>query len=126
MLLAVLIHAPAGLAQDRRSAPARVAIVQEMLIRRELEFVGSVSALRVSSLSPATAGFVSHLLVDAGDRVERGDVLLKLDDELARFQLASDASSARRAQQAAADARRRLAEARELAETQAERVLGGD
>lgn len=118
MLLAVLIQAPTSHAQDRRSAPVRVSIVQEMPVRQELEFAGSVSALRASSLSPATSGLVSELLVDAGDRVERGDVLLRLDDELARFQVASDASSARRAQQAAADARRRLAEARELARKQ--------
>jgi RND family efflux transporter MFP subunit len=39
---------------------------------------------------------------------------LLLDEELARFQLASDEATARRAEQAAADARRRLAEAKEL------------
>jgi RND family efflux transporter MFP subunit len=57
---------------------------------------------------------VNRLLVDTGDRVEKGEVLLMLDDELARLQLDSDEATARRAEQAAADARRRLAEAREL------------
>ncbi|GAB5413426.1 MAG: efflux RND transporter periplasmic adaptor subunit [Congregibacter sp.] len=89
-----------------------------MPVRQELEFAGSVSALRAASLSPAIAGLVDELFVDAGDRVERGDVLLKLDDELARFQLASDEATVRRAAQAAADSRRRLKEARELVKKQ--------
>jgi len=113
--LLVLTHPPPGTAQERRSAPVRIAVAAEEVVREELEFAGSVSALRAASLSPATAGLVAELRVDAGDRVEAGDVLIRLDDELARFQLASDESAARRAQQAAADARRRLAEARELA-----------
>jgi RND family efflux transporter MFP subunit len=111
-------HAIPGVAQERRTAPVQVAIAEEMPVLEELEFAGSVSALRASSLSPATAGLVSVLLVDAGDQVEAGEVLLRLDDELARFQLASDESAARRAEQAAADARRRLAEARELVKKQ--------
>ena len=105
-------------AQESRSAPVRVEIAREMVVRQELEFAGSVAALRSSSLSPATAGLVADLMVDAGDFVGEGDVLLRLDDELARLQLASDEASQRQAEQAAADARRRLAEARELAKKQ--------
>ncbi len=118
LLLITVGQASHSLAQDRRSAPVEVVVVQEMAVRQELQIAGSVAAVRASSLSPATAGLVAELLVDAGDRVDRGDVLLRLDDELARFQVASDESTARRAEQAAADARRRLAEARELVEKQ--------
>lgn len=117
-LLLTTVQAPEGYAQERRSAPVQVASAQERRILQELEFAGTVSALRSASLSPATAGLVADLRVDAGDHVEQGDVLLQLDDELAHFQLASDESAARRAEQAAADARRRLAEARELVQKQ--------
>jgi RND family efflux transporter MFP subunit len=113
--LLLLAEPPGSIAQELRSAPVRIAVAGEQSVRQELEFASSVSALRAASLSPATAGLVAELRVDAGDRVEAGEVLIRLDDELARFQLASDESAARRAQQAATDARRRLAEARELA-----------
>ncbi|MEE4276890.1 MAG: efflux RND transporter periplasmic adaptor subunit [Halieaceae bacterium] len=120
VLLAFLAlgHLSPSVAQERLTAPVRVAAAEEIPVLEELEFAGSVSALRASSLSPATAGLVAELLVDAGDEVEAGDVLLRLDDELARFQVASDESAARRAKQAAADARRRLSEARELVKKQ--------
>jgi RND family efflux transporter MFP subunit len=117
--IALAVTCTAGAAaQGPRSAPVRVEIAQTMPVRQELEFAGSVSALRASSLSPATAGLVNELLVDAGDFVDEGQVLLRLDDELARFQVASDEAAQRQAEQAATDARRRLAEARELAQKQ--------
>lgn len=122
LLVALILLAfgllPAAHAQDGRRAPVRVVVAEARTVQQELEFAGSVAALRSASLSPETAGLVDRLLVDTGDRVEKGDVLLMLDDELARFQLASDEATARRAAQAAADARRRLAEARELARKQ--------
>jgi len=118
LTLVALCYLPTGQAQERRAAPVQIAVARDMPILQELEFAGSVSALRAASLSPATAGLVNALLVDAGDQVKAGEVLLRLDDELAHFQLASDESAARRAEQAAADARRRLAEARELVQKQ--------
>lgn len=103
-------------AQELPRAPVQVIEAAESSIRQVLEFAGSVTARRASSLSAATAGLVAELRVDTGDRVAAGDVLLRLDDELARLQLASDQASRRQVEQAAADARRRLREARELVE----------
>jgi membrane fusion protein (multidrug efflux system) len=114
LVLPAFILLPQAHAQDTRHAPVRVVVAEERTVEQELELAGSVAALRSASLSPETAGIVNRLLVDTGDRVEKGEVLLMLDDELARLQLDSDEATARRAEQAAADARRRLAEAREL------------
>lgn len=109
---------PPAYGQEARLAPVRVVVAQERVVQQEIAYAGSVAALRSASLSPATVGLVDQLFVDAGDRVEKGDVLLMLDDELARFQLDSEEATARRAEQAVADARRRLAEARALKKKQ--------
>ncbi|MEO0436113.1 MAG: efflux RND transporter periplasmic adaptor subunit [Pseudomonadota bacterium] len=83
-------------------------------VKERLRLSGTVTAASDSALSPATSGLVAEILVDAGDRVDAQAALLKLDDELARYQLASDEAAAARARQALADARRRFAEAEEL------------
>ncbi len=105
-------------AQEERRAPVRVVTASETAIKRVLSFAGSVTALRASSLSVATSGLVAELHVDAGDQVQRGDLLLRLDGELAGYQLQRDEAAERRARQALADAQRRLREARELAAKQ--------
>ena len=101
-------------AQPERRAPVRVVEARELAVQDILELSGTVTAAANASLSPATSGLVAELLADAGDRVTRGATLLRLDDELARFQLQSDEAAASQARQALADARRRLAEAQKL------------
>ncbi|MEM6707682.1 MAG: efflux RND transporter periplasmic adaptor subunit [Pseudomonadota bacterium] len=96
----------------------RTVTALEAPIRRSLEFTGSVTAERAAALSTATSGLVAALEVDAGARVERGAVLLRLDSELARYQLQRDEADERRARQAVEDAKRRLAEVQELATKQ--------
>ena len=83
-----------------------------------LKLSGTVTAERAAQLSVATSGLITDLVVDAGDRVVAGDLLLELDAELARFQWQSAEAEVSRAAQGLADARRRLAEARRLAPQQ--------
>ena len=114
-----LLASPAGIAApELPSAPVRTVTALEAPIRRNLEFAGSVTAERSAALSAATSGLVAELMVDAGDQVKQGDVLLRLDSELATYQLQRDAADERRARQAVADAKRRLAEVQELATKQ--------
>ncbi|MEM1229153.1 MAG: efflux RND transporter periplasmic adaptor subunit [Pseudomonadota bacterium] len=120
-ILGPLLLALAAMAQgapELPSAPVRTVTALEAPIRQTLEFAGSVTAERAAALSPATSGLVVELLVDAGARVAKGDVLLRLDSELARYQLQRDEADERRARQAVADAKRRLLELRELARRQ--------
>lgn len=49
----------------------------------QLQLTGVVRAPRVSRLSPQVDGLIAQLAVDAGDRVEAGEVLAQLDDGLA-------------------------------------------
>jgi RND family efflux transporter MFP subunit len=104
--------------QGARVVPVTVAPVTEREIQRTLRLTGTVTSERAAQLSVATEGLVTHLQVDAGDRVSEGDLLLELDAELARFQWQSAVADVSRARQALADARRRLDEARRLAPQQ--------
>lgn len=50
-------------------------------------FTGSLTSERHAALSPRVSGLVSRVLVDAGDRVAQGAVLLELDSTLAQLEL---------------------------------------
>ena len=89
--------------------------VREQPVSEIVRLTGTVTSARAASLSPATTGLVTHVVVDAGDRVQAGDVLVTLDDELARWQSQSAQAARQAAGIALNDARRRLQEARALA-----------
>jgi RND family efflux transporter MFP subunit len=65
-------------------------------------------------LSPSIGGLVEKTLVDAGDRVEAGSIVVTLDSELARLTLERAIAEETQAQIAVDDARRRLAEAEKV------------
>ncbi|MDX1633677.1 MAG: efflux RND transporter periplasmic adaptor subunit [Marinobacter sp.] len=83
-------------------------------VRAEADLNGSVMSLRSARLSPSVAGLVARVGVDAGDRVEAGELLMELDSELAELALASARAETREAGARLEDARRRLAEARSV------------
>lgn len=91
---------------------------------------GTVKARRRARLSPEIAGIVVALPHRAGDRVRRGEVLLRLDDSLLRARrdvaLREAATATARRQQArlAADRARREAERAETLATEA--ILSAD
>jgi membrane fusion protein, multidrug efflux system len=98
---------------DDRSAVA-VTAVQERDIQRVLELTGTVTAARAARLSVATSGLVAAIHVDAGSKVDMGELLLELDPELAQLQYDSASAQVEQAETALKDARRRLEEARRL------------
>ncbi len=98
--------------------PVVVSAVSQQAIYRQVQVTGSVTSPQVASLSPATAGLVTEVLAEEGDRVSTGDALLRLDAELAELQLQSAAAEHEQASTALNDARRRLREAQALAPQQ--------
>jgi RND family efflux transporter MFP subunit len=72
---------------------------------------GSVVARRHSSLSTTVSGRVESVAVEAGDRVSKGQPLVRLDDELEKLTLSSAEASVSEARASLEDARRRLREA---------------
>lgn len=72
-----------------------------------LTLTGTVTSARVAALSPRVSGLVARVYVDAGSRVQAGDLLIELDDALARLEL-------ERVKAAQEEGRIRLEEARRL------------
>lgn len=83
-------------------------------IIEEVRLNGTVNALRSGRISTAVAGLVDDVRVDAGTDVDRGDLLIGLDDEQARFELASARADTQQARARLDEARRRLEEAQSV------------
>lgn len=89
------------------AAPVRVTRAEVADTAETLRLTGTVTAERRARLSPRVSGLVAAVHVDAGDRVEEGEVLLELDRKLAELAL-------RREEAALEEARARLGEAKRL------------
>jgi RND family efflux transporter MFP subunit len=95
-------------------APVEVAVVERSDIVETLSLTGSLSSPNSARLSPDVEGRLVSLKVDAGQRVNAGDILFKLDDELARLELAQAIAAEHEAKADLADTRRRVTEVAEL------------
>lgn len=105
------------LAEDGLPLPVVVATAAKAQITTRMELTGSVTARRKARLSARTSGLIRKLHVDAGDVVKAGDVLLELDDELAKITLERVTVAREQAEHELSDARRLEAEAKNLAKT---------
>lgn len=116
VLVAGLAAASGALAQQD-AAPVVIATADLRAVVERVPVSGTVTSPRVARLSPAVAGLVQEVLVEAGDHVAKGEPLLRLDPALA--QLAVDAAKAASDQgrEELTDARRRLADAEKLAQS---------
>jgi membrane fusion protein, multidrug efflux system len=114
-LLALLLLPSSALPQDGSGIPVEVATATMADLAQVVQLTGTVTARHAAPLSVSTSGLVVELGVDAGDRVDQGDVLLQLDSELATHQYNSARAEQSQAERALEDARRRLEEARRLA-----------
>lgn len=109
------------LVQQVQAAPAAAPVVigqagVEQVIE-EVPVTGTVTSPRVALLSPEVPGLVQEVLVDAGDRVEAGAPLLRLEGTLAGLALEAAAAATDQAREELADARRRLADAERLVQS---------
>jgi RND family efflux transporter MFP subunit len=94
----------------------RVAEVVSAPIIEELPLSGSVLSPRYSNLSTRESGLVVSLNVDAGDRVEKDELLLQLDADLVRLELQRLQARMEETRLAYEDARRLADEGRRLVE----------
>jgi len=113
-LLAVMLVPGLLMAQSSAPLPVTVTLPESRQAVQQVELTGSFNARNAASLSPRLSGLVQELLVDAGDRVAAGDVLVRLDDRLAVLELAQAASALRQAQASLAEAERLRDEALRL------------
>src|SRR5574341_149129 len=98
---------------ERSSLPAPSHTARVERESRILEIAGTVRATDVAQLASRFAGFVIRVHVQAGAHVEKGDLLVLLDDRNLQAQRAKTAAARRETQRSAqaAEAQMRLANA---------------
>ena len=97
------------------AVPVRVMQPRAADFGEQFQLTGTLTADRAAGLSPRVDGLVREVKVDAGDRVEAGQLLVQLDDAVARHTLARVRAEAAEAEATAAEAQRLLDEGRRLA-----------
>ncbi|WP_150305868.1 efflux RND transporter periplasmic adaptor subunit [Pseudomonas saliphila] len=114
LLLALLLSGLCigALAQNRPEV--RLERVSKTDIIAEVPLNGTVNPMRSSGLSTSVAGLLDQVAVEPGTRVAAGDLLMRLDDELAALQLEQAEAAADESRVALTEARRRAAEARSV------------
>lgn len=81
---------------------------------RTLELTGSFTARRAARLSPRVPGLVAEMAVDAGDRVDAGDVVVRLDARLAELAVVEAQALVEERRAGLTEAERLLAESQRL------------
>jgi len=110
----LLLLSGLAVAQVAQVAQVELALVERRAIVETLRLSGSLTSPYTSSLSPDFEGRLVSINVDAGDRVKRGEILFKLDDDLARLELAQAIAAEHEAEADLAEAKRRVVEVRRL------------
>ena len=77
-------------------------------------FTGTITSLREADITPRVAGLVIQADADMGFTAKKGDVLVILDDTLAKLSLREKQLSLKAAEEELANAERRLKEATDL------------
>lgn len=115
LYLALLILSISALPAAAASAtPVKVVEAESRIVVEQIPLSGTLTADQGAQLSPSVEGLVTRVLVDLGDQVRRGQVLLELDPELAGLAVKGAEADLAQANATLADARRRLAEASSL------------
>ena len=108
-----------AVAEAQQNAPTvLVARAEQAALIEEVSVTGTVVSPRIAELSTEVSGIVAEIGVELGDRVSRGDQILRLNSELESLSLVAARASTEQARHELDDARRRLAEARKLGEIQ--------
>ena len=110
VLLLCVSASPAAFA----ASPVEISQSEQRPVVQIVTVSGTVTSPQSAVLSPSIGGLVEATLVDAGDRVEAGSIVVTLDSELARLSLDRVAAERAQAQIALEDAKRRLAEAEKV------------
>ncbi len=77
----------AAAVKEGRVVPVRVATVKKGRVRESLAQTATLTSARSMAVYSAQAGIVAALLVEEGDRVEKGQVLLRLEDQQLALEL---------------------------------------
>ncbi|WP_372625520.1 efflux RND transporter periplasmic adaptor subunit [Arsukibacterium sp.] len=104
--------------QPRPAAPVSVVIPEQQNIGQQLTLSGTLTARQHARLSARTDGLVARVVVDAGDEVSAGQILLELDPALAKQQLQQLQAASRVTATELAESARLVSEAEQLSASQ--------
>ncbi len=96
------------------AAPVSVVEAITAPVHEEIPLTGSVTARRVSRISPKVEGFVAEVLVDEGDEVKAAAALLRLDRVMAEIELSRSRAQLEEAKAQFEEAERQRNEAAQL------------
>ena len=113
VLFCLILNHPA-LAASARTPLVVVSEAQTQTVIKQVPLTGTITSARVARLSAELSGQVEKLLVEVGDRIKTGDVLLELDAEIETLALQSTQAETARARAELADSRRRFQDAERL------------
>lgn len=102
--------------REARPVPVRTAIVQTGIMPVRVEVIGTVEPLATVTVKPRIDGLIVEVGFAEGEFVQAAQVLFRLDDRVARAQLAEAEANLARDQAQLADAERILARNAALAE----------
>ncbi len=117
----------ANQALEQRLAEERAALVppEPLLVpvkrqtrARERTFAATLAPDRRAAVAAEMSGRVAEVLVEVGDSVEQGDILVRLDSTFARLAVASSQAALAAAEAQMREIERRVREAERLAEAQ--------
>lgn len=101
-----------AMAANAQSLRVVLAEVEREPLVEEIALNGTVTARRNVDISVSIGGLVHERVVDISNRVSRGDLLLRLDDELARLEHDRIRAEVREAEKRLAETQRLLEQAR--------------
>lgn len=105
-------------AAAQETVPVTVIMPEQQNVGQQLTLTGTLTARQHARLSARTDGLVSRVLVDAGDNVSAGQVLLELDPALAKQQLQQLQAASLVTQAELAETGRLVTEAKQLTSQQ--------
>jgi len=98
----------ANASQAARNVAITVAQAEARAVERSVQIVGTLMAQDEVTLANETPATIEKILVDMGDRVQRGQLLIKLDEREARLEVERAAANLQAAQEALSRARQML------------------
>lgn len=114
LCLGGLLAAWAGPLAAEAAVPVEAVMPETGQSQATVDLTGSFTARRAAALSPRVPGLVAAVAVDAGDRVSAGDVLLRLDDQIAELEVRGAAAALEESLATLAEAQRLRDEAVDL------------
>src|SRR5712692_6176740 len=71
--------------REEAAKPVKIEPVRREMVRRAVEVVGTLAAVDEATVSSEADGIVSRILVDLGDPVRAGEVMVELDREKPQY-----------------------------------------